>query len=98
LNKQKKVLFIRGSKAASGYYRMDQPCKALQAKGYITDIINYNTIDPINLIGMKVDDAGKEYAYDLTKSDVVIFQLVAYEALVLVIQELKKRGIFTVII
>ena len=96
MNKQKKVLFVTGSKAASGYYRSELPCKILQEKGYTTDHIMYNTIDPINLIGMKVDDKGKEYAYDLTKSDVVIFQLVAYEALVLVIQELKKRGIFTI--
>ena len=74
---------------------MNLPCRVLQEKGYTTDIINYGTIDPINLIGAKETSKGL-VAYDLTKSDVVIFQLVVYEALILVIQELKARGIFTI--
>ena len=96
MNKQKKVLFIRGSKAASGYYRMILVCKTLQDMGYLIDIIDYNTIDPSALIGMKVDENGEKKAYDLTKADTVVFQLVVYEALVVTIQELKKRGIYTI--
>ncbi len=95
MNKSKRVLFIRGSKKASGYYRMALVCKTLQDKGYLTDIIDYNTVDPINLIGAKVVNDTK-IGYDLTKADVVVFQLIFYEALVLVIQELKARGIYTI--
>jgi glycosyltransferase involved in cell wall biosynthesis len=95
LNKSKKVLFIRGARHASGYYRMQLPCQELQRLGYTTDIINHFTIDPQTMTGVKeVED--KLIPYDLTKSDIVIFQMVYYEALLLVIDNLKNKGIFTV--
>ena len=97
MNKKKKVLFIRGSKAASGYYRIKQPCFALQEKGYITDVVDYNNVDPVNLVCKKVDPkTKKESIYDITKSDIVIFQLVVYQALIKVIRKLKEKGIKTV--
>jgi len=95
LNTKKKILFIRGSKQASGYYRMALICETLKSLNYTTDIIYFDTLDPRNLIGTK-DTPDGPVAYDLTKADVVVFQLIFYEALVLIVQELKAKGIFTI--
>ena len=74
---------------------MDLICETLRSLNYTVDIIYYTTLDPRNLIGTKDTPKGP-VAYDLTKADVVVFQLVFYEALVLIIQELKARGIYTI--
>lgn len=95
MNKEKKVLFIRGSMAASGYYQMLLPCTQLQKLGYTCDIINYETIDPDKMIGHKGIGNGKFVPYDLLKSDIVIFQLIVYEALNRVVRKLKETKIFT---
>ena len=94
MNKDKKVLFIRGTKAASGYYRMALPCITLKKLGYTTDIINYDTIDPVKMWGYK-KVKGKAIPYDLLKSDIVIFQLIWFEALNIVVRKLKEAKIFT---
>jgi len=95
LNKDKKVLFIRGSKAASGYYRMGLPCQTLKKLGYTTDIINYVTIDPYKMWGHKELPNGKMIPYDLLKADTVIFQMIWFEALNTVVRKLKEAKIFT---
>lgn len=95
MDKKKKVLFVRGTSHASGHYRMELPCLTLQQLGYTTDIIMYNTINPLTLIGSKTLLNGKKSYYDLTKSDVVIFQMIWFEALNLVVEGLKSKGVFT---
>jgi len=50
-------------------------CETLKSLNYTTDIIYFDTLDPRNLIGTK-DTPDGPVAYDLTKADVVVFQLI----------------------
>jgi len=99
----KKVLFVIGSKAASGYYRMEQVCIELNAMGFLTESIYYDSVNPYNLIGYKdkFDISSNDLSYktigiDMTKFDIVIFQMVWFEALFQVVKSLKERNIKTV--
>ena len=93
MDKTRKILFIKGTPAPSGYYRMGQIHQELQRLGYATDIIMYTEIDPVTLLGYKNTD-GKldaeprpEDVIDLKSFHTVIFQMVWHEALNSVINQ-----------
>lgn len=88
-----KVLFIKGTPWASGYYRMEQAYNVMKAKGYDIDICMFNTVDPEVLTAQLLNE---ETMINLVDYDTVVFQLVWHNALNRVINRLNVLGKFTV--
>jgi glycosyltransferase involved in cell wall biosynthesis len=72
----KKVIFILGTRKASGYYRMEMACNLLQEKGFQAESVYYDTLEYLNLTAEIPTILGKPKLINLLDYDVIIFQLV----------------------
>ena len=89
--KKASILFIPGTPHASKYYRLMLPAQKLSELGYTVNETFFSTVDPITLLAK--DSAGN--IVDLKKAEVIVFQMVWFEALIKVIKKVKALGIKT---